>query len=166
MTLLILFCFAWCYTDSLIPLIKHILRTKVGFSGGSDGKESACNVAESDSWVRKIPRRREWQPIPVFLPGEFHGHRSLVSYSAWGHKESDTTGQHTHTHTRTKVCTLGQTLSCRFLKHQFQCPYPLLTVILFHKSFGTVSAGCCGTDHKGDTSDPSDLGRLPGGIDL
>ena len=28
--------------------------------------------------VRKIPWRREWQPIPVFLPGEFHGQRSLV----------------------------------------------------------------------------------------
>ena len=32
---------------------------------------------------------REWQPIPVFLPREFHGQRSLVGYSPWGHKESD-----------------------------------------------------------------------------
>ena len=39
-----------------------------------------------ESWVRKIPWRREWQPIPVFLPGEFHGQRSLVGYSRWGHK--------------------------------------------------------------------------------
>ena len=30
------------------------------------------------SLVRKIPWRREQQPIPVFLPGEFHGQRSLV----------------------------------------------------------------------------------------
>ena len=30
-----------------------------------------------------------WQPIPVFLPGEAHGQRSLVGYSPWGHKESD-----------------------------------------------------------------------------
>ena len=42
-------------------------------------------------WVEKIPWRREWQPIPVFLPGESHGQRSLVGYSPWGHKESDTT---------------------------------------------------------------------------
>ena len=28
---------------------------------------------------------------PVFLPGEFHGHRNLVGYSAWARKESDTT---------------------------------------------------------------------------
>ena len=26
-----------------------------------------------------------------FLPGEFHGQRSLMSYSPWGHKELDTT---------------------------------------------------------------------------
>ena len=37
-----------------------------------------------------MPWRWEWQPTPVFLPGEFHGQRSLVGYSPWGHKESDT----------------------------------------------------------------------------
>ena len=30
--------------------------------------------------------RRAWQPTPVFLPGESHGQRSLVDYSAWGCK--------------------------------------------------------------------------------
>ena len=30
---------------------------------------------------------------PVFLPGEFHGERSLVGYSPWGHKELDMTEQ-------------------------------------------------------------------------
>ena len=42
-------------------------------------------------WVRKIPWRRKWQPTPVFLPGEYHGQRSLAGYSPWGCKESDTT---------------------------------------------------------------------------
>ena len=28
---------------------------------------------------------------PVFLPGEFHGQRSLVGFSPWSHKESDMT---------------------------------------------------------------------------
>ena len=41
------------------------------------------------SLVGKIPWRREWLPTPVFLPGEFHGQRSLVGYSPWGHKETD-----------------------------------------------------------------------------
>ena len=33
------------------------------------------------------------QPTPVFLPGEFHGQRSLVGYSPWGRKVSDMTEQ-------------------------------------------------------------------------
>ena len=37
-----------------------------------------------DSWVRKIPWRRERLPTPVFWPGEFHG-----LYSPQGHKELD-----------------------------------------------------------------------------
>jgi len=41
------------------------------FSGGSDGKEFICNVGDLvDPWVGKIPWRRAWQPIPVFLPVE------------------------------------------------------------------------------------------------
>ena len=44
-----------------------------------------------DPWVWKIPWRREWQPTPVFLLGQFHGQRSLGDYSPWGCKESDMT---------------------------------------------------------------------------
>ena len=50
-------------------------------------------------WVGKIPWRREWLPIPVFLPGKFHEQRSLAGYSPWGGKESRTTEQLTHTRT-------------------------------------------------------------------
>ena len=46
-------------------------------------------------WVRSLglkdTPRREWLPTPVFLPGEFHGQRSLESYSPWGCKELGTT---------------------------------------------------------------------------
>ncbi|CAI9166511.1 unnamed protein product [Rangifer tarandus platyrhynchus] len=57
------------------------------------GKESAyqCRRHRFDPWVGKIPWRRKWQPTPVFLPGKSHGQRSLVGYSPWGRKESDTT---------------------------------------------------------------------------
>ena len=51
-----------------------------------------------DPSVRKIPWRRKWQPTPVFLPGEFHGQRSLVGYTPWGRKESDMTEQLTLSH--------------------------------------------------------------------
>ena len=49
------------------------------------------------SLVRKIRWRREWQPTPVFLPGEVHGQRSLASYSPWSlqrvrHKWASNTG--------------------------------------------------------------------------
>ena len=36
---------------------------------------------------------RNGYPLPVFLPGESHGQRSLVGYSPWGGKESDMTEQ-------------------------------------------------------------------------
>ena len=59
------------------------------------GKESTC-VQETgrqgfNAWVGKIPWRKKWQPDSVFLPGKFHGQRSLVVYSPEGHRESDTT---------------------------------------------------------------------------
>ena len=41
------------------------------------------------------------EPIPVFLPGESHGQRSLGVYSPWGCKELNMTEWLTHTHTHT-----------------------------------------------------------------
>ena len=52
-----------------------------------------CGKPRFDPWVGKIPWRRDWQPTPVFLPGEFHRQRSLAGYSPWGRRESDTTGR-------------------------------------------------------------------------
>ena len=57
------------------------------------GNLPACRSPRFIPWARRIPWRREWQPTPVFLPGEFHTQRSLVGYSPWGHKESETTEQ-------------------------------------------------------------------------
>ena len=43
------------------------------------------------------PRERAWLPIPVFLPGEAHGQRSLVGYRPWGHRIGhDWEIEHTH----------------------------------------------------------------------
>ena len=49
----------------------------------------AIQETRFDPWVQKIPWEREWLPSPVFLPGKFHGMRSLAGYSSQGHKESD-----------------------------------------------------------------------------
>ena len=62
-----------------------------------------CRRSRFDPWVGNIPWRREWLPTPVFLPGEFHGQRSLVGYSPWDHKESDTTKRLTNTFTFKEV---------------------------------------------------------------
>ena len=54
--------------------------------------------------VRKIPQRKKWKSIPVFLPGKFHGLRSLVDYCLWILKElyllseGACTRTYTHTH--------------------------------------------------------------------
>ena len=56
------------------------LPTNNCFPGGSVVKKPPANAGyEFDTSVRKIPRRRKWLPIPVFLPGESHGQRSLAS---------------------------------------------------------------------------------------
>ena len=59
-------------------------------------KNSPANVGDMkrcgfDPWVGKIPWKKAWHPIPVFLPGESLGQRSLAGYSPWGHKELDMT---------------------------------------------------------------------------
>ena len=62
-----------------------------GFSGGSKVKNPPTKAGD----VGLIPGsgrfawRRKWQHTPVFLPGKFHGQRSLAGYSPCGHKESD-----------------------------------------------------------------------------
>ena len=51
--------------------------------------------AMQETWVQSLgwehPLERAWQPTPVFLPGEFHGQKTLAGYNPWGHKESDMT---------------------------------------------------------------------------
>ena len=70
--------------STVYTLLYYVLPTR-----WLSGKESACQCrsCKFNSWVvGKIPWRRKWQPIPVFLPGKFHGHRSLAGYSPQGHK--------------------------------------------------------------------------------
>ena len=85
------------------------------FPGGTSGKEPTCQCRRCKRCgfkpcFRKIPWRRTWQPTPIFLPGEFHGQRSLVGYSPWGHKESEMTQQLT-------LCLGGSRLWCNLVTH-------------------------------------------------
>ena len=64
----------------------------LGAPGGSDGKGSACRQeALLQSRGQEDPLEEGMATTPVFLPGKFHGQRSLVGYSPWGRKDSDTT---------------------------------------------------------------------------
>ena len=51
--------------------------------------------AKQETWVPSLgledPLEGACRPTPVFLPGEFHGERSLAGYSSWSHKESEMT---------------------------------------------------------------------------
>ena len=60
---------------------------KLSFPGGSDCKEPACHVGDLpgfNSWLGKIPWKREWQPTPMFLPGEFSAQRILKALTSVG----------------------------------------------------------------------------------
>ena len=69
---------------------RNIYGLKEGLPWWLSGKEATCQCKRCrfDPWVGKIPWRRKWQPIPVFLPGESHGQRSLEGYSPWGSQKS------------------------------------------------------------------------------
>ena len=86
---------AWLESgNKLSPKFVLSLYPHHGLPGGSDSKESTCNSGDQiDPWVRKIPWRREWQPIPVFFPRKSHGQRSLAGYSPRGYKNVNTTEQ-------------------------------------------------------------------------
>ena len=61
------------------PIDKLIL---MGFSGGSDSKDSACNAGDPSSILgQEDPLEKGMGTTPVFLPGEYYGQRILAGYS-------------------------------------------------------------------------------------
>ena len=78
---------------------KRQVSSSLEFPGSPSGRDSVFSLlrAQIRSLVRKLRsckllgRRRQWQPIPVLLPGKSHGWRSLVGCSPWHREESDTT---------------------------------------------------------------------------
>ena len=64
-----------------------------GFPGGSDGKASVCNVGDPGSipGSGRSAGEGNGNPLQHSCLGKSHGQRSLIGYSLWGCKESDTT---------------------------------------------------------------------------
>ena len=75
----------------------------------------------------RFPWRRKWQCAPVFLPGEFHGEKSLVGYSPWVCKDLDMTKRQT---------SLVEIL-CEFLKTNNESPSNI------NPAAGSPSEGHC-----------------------
>ena len=97
------------YIQALNNLKWHILSNTIYGEGNGNPLQYSCleNAMDGEAWQATVHRvaktqtslslfifmhwRRKWQSTPVLMPGKSHGRRSLVGYSSWGHKESDTT---------------------------------------------------------------------------
>ena len=107
----------------------HVL----GFPGGASGKEPACQCRRHkrhgfDPWIRKIRWRKAWQATPVFLLGKSHGQRSLVGYSPWGPKKSQTGLKRLSMHS----CKHGHVL-------QFDCDHGFPRVCICQNSLNCIN---------------------------
>ena len=78
------------------------VRKPDGFPGGSVLTKLPANAGATEDassipgWGR-FPRRRKWQPTPVFSPGESHGQRSLGGLQSMGLQRVRRSWAHTHT---------------------------------------------------------------------
>ena len=78
-------------TASQFDLQKDRAIGNMGFPGGSDSKESACNAGYLGSvpGLGRSPGEGQGNPLQCSCLKNPHGQRSLVSYSPWCHKEWD-----------------------------------------------------------------------------
>ena len=112
--------FTWLVSSPIVSLKyctqvihKFLLLLQIGNKWLS-GKETACQCRSGfDPWVKKIPRRRKWQPAPVFLPEKFHRQRSLLGCIPWGRKELDTTENSQANRCKTQVIFFLNTHLCK-----------------------------------------------------
>ena len=90
-----------CDSSSLAFCLMHCAYR--GFPSASATKNlfsmQKMQEIQTPSLGKKDPLEEGMETTPVFLPGESHGHRSLVGFSLQCHKESDTTVVTEHTHT-------------------------------------------------------------------
>ena len=83
----------------------------MGFPAGSlVNNRLQCRRPGFDPWVGKIPWRREWLPTPEFLPGEFHGQRSLVGSDMGSDMQSQTVGHNLATEHQQRLVVRSGTL--------------------------------------------------------
>ena len=87
----------WGFSINNSPLSEYlglISFRNFGLPGWLSGKKnSTCQWRRCrfDLWIGKLPWRKKWQPIPVFLPGKSHGQKSLEGYNQQGCKNLNMT---------------------------------------------------------------------------
>ena len=85
------------YLEKAMALHSSTLAWKIPWMEEPGGLQSMGSLIVGHEWATSLSLftfmhwRRKWQPTPVFLPGEFHGWRSLVGCHLWGHRELDKT---------------------------------------------------------------------------
>ena len=90
-----------CFSGRGPSSMNEFLYPWTGLPWWLSGKESTfqckrCKRCRFDPWVGKILWSRKWQPIPAFLPVQFHGQRRLAGCSPWSHKDLYM-AEHAHT---------------------------------------------------------------------
>jgi len=115
----------------------------LGFPGGSDCKESACNVGDLGliPGSGKSPEEGHGNSLQYSCLENPHGQRSLTDWSPWGCKESDMTEQ--------------------LSTHTFKVFY-LLPWIELSTNFPGVSDGKGSASNVGHPGSILGLGRSPG----
>ena len=101
----------------MLCLIRENLSTCI--PGDSDDKESACNAGDLIliPGSERFPGERNGYPLQYSCLENPRGQRSLVGYSPWGHKESDTTECLSTAHNRILFSLNKERDSCHLLQH-------------------------------------------------
>ena len=104
---------------SQTPWLLSKFMPVLGFPGSTSFKELTCQYRRHkklgfDSWVRKIHRRRTWQPTPAFLPGESQGQRMLGGLQSKGSQRVE------HNWSDLACTAYLPVLVLRFLKHNME----------------------------------------------
>ena len=87
----------------------------LGFPGGLDVKESACNAGDPGliHGLGRFPGEGHGNPLQYSCLENPHGQGSLVGYSPWGHKESGLSDQTQHSMPLNICVTVGRLTSLR-----------------------------------------------------
>ena len=118
----------WCHpinSSSEVPFSSCLQSFPAPESFLTHLPASAGDIRDacSNPQVEKIPFRKVWQHIPVFLPGKSHQQRSLVGYNPWDLFSAQTVTEETRSWTLPKPGFLSA--KAREQRHPHSWPYPL-----------------------------------------